>query len=113
MTTYTLTEDLDRDEVGVLCDTICPATNGASNVSAMATGINMAAASKVGSEGSTAAELLVVDVDARVNDVRKCATPSAIVVDVLGRARLTVGDTGKAIFCVVLGCDGSHHDGQV
>lgn len=65
----------------------------------MPAGVNMRATSIVDSEGSTAAELLVVDGDPRVDHIRIRALTGGGVVDVLAGGRLAMGNAAETPFC--------------
>lgn len=85
-------EDLDGDDGGLLGDTVGRSANGASNVSAVAVGISIAAADGVVAGRGTANELVVSRQDARVDNVGIGAASSRAVVDVARGARSAVRD---------------------
>lgn len=99
---YACSEDLDRDEVGILGDAIGAASDRAGDVGAVPARVNVGTASKVGTVGCSPAKLLVVDVDSGVDDIGVGSTPSAVVVDILAGGGLTVRDSAEAPFGVVL-----------
>lgn len=85
-------EDLDRDEVGLLGDTILGATDSTSNVGSVAEGIGVSTTSSVVAESSTATKVGMSDVDTAVYDISVRAATGSGVVDVAGGARRLVGD---------------------
>lgn len=104
-------EDLDGEEVGVLGDTVVGGGDGAGAVSAVAVAVDVLVVQRDGlAPGGAAAELLVVDVDARVDDVGVDAGTGVVVVQVLVEVAevegLAVGDTGEAPGGAVLGVVG-------
>jgi hypothetical protein len=69
-TTYSgRAKDLDGNEVGLLCNTVCRSTDGTSDVGTVASIVNVRTTDKVFAERGTTTEFFVVDVDARVNDI--------------------------------------------
>lgn len=89
-------EDLDGKEVSLLGDTVRLATNGAGDVGAVAKGIGgIPGESSKGLRG-TALELRVRGADASVDDVGVRVQAGVGVVDVVGGARLAVGDCAQA-----------------
>jgi hypothetical protein len=77
-------EDLDGDEVGLLCDAVGGPADGAGDVGAVAEGVGVGAADGVVAKGRASAELGVGDDHTGVDDVGVGALASGRVVDVGG-----------------------------
>lgn len=96
-------EDLDGDEVGLLCDAVGGAADGACDVGAVAEGVGVGAADGVVAKGGAPAELGVSDDDTRVDDVGVGALASGRVVDVRGRGAGLVADGAETPGSTALG----------
>lgn len=75
-------EDFDRDQVGVLGDSIRTTTNRTSNMSSMTSIVYVGSGYEGLAERGTTAELFVVDVDAGIDDVRISIASSTGVVEI-------------------------------
>lgn len=107
------TKDLDGDEVGLLGDTISSTTDGTSDMSTVASIVNVRTTDEVGAKRSAALELSVVDVDARVNDIAVSTSASGGVVIVRVGGVVALRDTAKAPSAAGLRCDGTHVDREI
>ena len=107
------TKDLDGDEVGLLSNTISNTTDGTSDVSTVASVVNVGATDEVGAKRSAALELSVVDVDARVNDIAVSTSASGGVVVVSVGGVVTLRDAAKAPSAAGLRGDGTHVDREI
>lgn len=88
-------EDLDRDQVGALGNTVGAATDGTSDVGAVTESVSVGSANSVVAESGTATELGVGDEDTRVNNVGIGVLSSGGVVDVRGGGTGAVADGTK------------------
>lgn len=103
-------EDLDGDDGGALGNTVGRASNGASNVSAVAVGVGGATADGVVAERGPTAELVVGGKDASVDDVGVAAGAGRVVIPVGGRARGAAGGGAQTPGGAGLGNDGLSAD---
>ena len=91
-----ITENLDTDESGLLGNTVGVATDGTGNVGTVTVAVAVGTASDVGTDGGTAAEVVVGGADTGVNNIDSDALAGGGVVDVAGGGAGAVGDTGNA-----------------
>lgn len=99
-------EDLDGDEVGLLCDAVGGPADGAGDVGAVAEGVGVGTADGVVAKGCASAELGVGDDHTRVDDVGVGALASGRVVDVRGRGAGLVADGAETPGSSALGGQG-------
>lgn len=88
-------EDLNRDQVGALGDTVGAATDGTGNVGAMAKGVSVSTTNSVVAERSTTTKLGVSNKNTRIYNVGVGVLPSGGVVDVRGGGARAVADGTK------------------
>ena len=93
--TLSALEDLNRDQVGTLGNTVSGATNGTSNVGAVAESVGVGSADSVVSESGTTTKLGVGDDDTGVDNVGVGVLSSGRVVDVRGGGTGAVADGTK------------------
>jgi hypothetical protein len=106
-------KDLDGDEVGLLGNTVSRSTDGASNVSTVASIVDVRTTDKVFAERGTTTEFFVVDVDARVNNIAKSSCAGCGIVVVSVGSVVALRDTAKTPCTASLRSDGIHVDGEI
>lgn len=91
-----VSKDLDGNDGGLLCDSICSAGNGSSDVSSVAVGVRVAGSGDgVVAPDGAAAKIVVGGQDTGVDDVGIDAGACAAVVDVVGAGAGLVRDGAK------------------
>jgi hypothetical protein len=91
-----VSEDLDGNDGGLLCDSVCGAGNGSSDVGSVAIGISVAGSRDgVVAPDGAAAKVVVGGQDTGVDDVGIDAGACAAVVDVVGAGAGLVRDGAK------------------
>lgn len=88
-------KDLDGDNVGLLSNSVCSASEGTSGVGSVAVAISVVVIDGVGSPADTASEFRVVDINTGVNTINGDALASRAVIDKVLVSRSLVGDSAQ------------------
>lgn len=88
-------KDLDGDNVGLLSNSVCSASEGTSCVGSVAVAISVVVVDGVGSPADTASEFRVADINTGVNTIDGDTLASRAVIDKVSVSRSPVGDSAQ------------------